>query len=231
MYYAQPGSKSWKRLRLLKNVLFVATSSISCGLPIAFIFLDKSAPDSETVELAGVAVELIFLGLAAPFINVDVLLLRLKSTLAIIDAAALVVVIVLLALYGQGFVVFGSVYFCCLYYAAYTFDGIYVDTRLNVRKAVKTTSRIGKVMTLSMIVSVVAFRISILFKQVSVSTNEIALDTLPNGAGPITIRDVWEFFVDLVVLRVIFMGWNLLIQPLEKIYLGSSFGKIMDISA
>ena len=228
-FYAEPGSKPWKVLRTVKLLFYLLGSVVPIVGTWTFLFLEVGSSDAKLTEL-GLSICLgMTMFFSCAFINIDAFVLRLMSVVALFDAISLVTVVVLLALYGEGFSLFGAVYFVGTFLAAYTFEAVEVDTRLNMRRESRFAYRVRQVLFVFLLTSTVVFRTSIFLKQVTVS-NDIVIVDLGNASESFSLRDIWEFLVDVIIVRVTYIGLSRLRQPPNSIEIGRSYA-ILDFEA
>lgn len=226
VYHAPPGSVAWKQARTAKVLINVVAGIIGIIWPFLFLFLDATDEVVFYLEMGVVAYTVVFAVGLQMFTNIDAFMLKLNSAVVLFDALSLLVVIVLLALYGEGFVIYGATYFVIMYVAAYTFEATELDSRLNVRTAARLHFWTRQILYCALLLLIIVFRVNVFLKQVTVSDG-IVLSELGAQAGVFTLRDLWEFFVDIVVLRVFFLGVTRLIQPVDAIDVGRSYATIM----
>lgn len=221
-YYAIPGSKPWKAIRTAKSVIIPMIAILGLCWSFVFLFLDTLDRNIDVVESVFIVYLSLFALPMAAFANVDTLALRFQSAIAIVDAFSLLVVAILLGIFGQGHVLYGISYFTLMYGAAYSFEALEIDFRLNTRARAHRHYVVRQGMYSLLIVIAVVFRVAIFLKQVTVSS-DIVIAELPGAAGLFTLRDLWEFFVDVVILRVFYMAFSRLRQPADSIEIGRSY--------
>lgn len=225
-FYAVPGSPRWKSIRRVKLLTFPVCAMISLVWAFVYLFLDVSAEARVNVDIGVVAYVLTTATLYLFFANIDTLFLRFSSLIAFVDVISLIIVVTLLGLYGQGHVVYGITYSIVLFAAAYSFESMEVDTRLNMVHATREHYVIRQGMFGWIVLVAIVFRVGIFLKQVSVRS-DIILAELPNAAGAFRVRDLWEFFVDVVILRVIYMSVSRLRQPSDTIDIGRNYAELV----
>ena len=224
-YYAAPRSKAWKRIRVVKLVGFPVGIFLGDASIILFLSVEVGTDYADMLELGFTGLACLLVVFFILFVNVDALLMRVKTYLALADALCLLVVVALLGVYGQGFFVYGIGVFCFMYLAAYTFESIEVDTRLNLRSAVNTFYVVRQIMFVFLLLGLVCLRFTVFLKQVTV--DRIELVQLSGATEAFTLRDLWEFFVDVLLVRVFYLGLDRLRQPLDSLAVGKVYAKLV----
>lgn len=223
LFYAPPGSQAWKHLRLVRIAYLLIATMNNIGWSFAFLFLDKTQLAQSEIEFIAVACILISLGFPILLSNLDTVLLRLKSTVFLVDLSSYLVVSILLLTYGEGFYIFGAVYLAGPFAGSYAVEGVEVDGRMNSQKEsvwshiVKYTGYFGLVTCL------ITIRASVFVKQVTV-TDTVILVEVSDGAA-LTLRDFWEFWVDVLVVRLLSISFTRMVQPGRSISLGTAYAE------
>ena len=74
----------------------------------------------------------------------------------------------------------------------------------------------------------IVFRICVFVKQVTVSDEILIYDT-QSAAGNLTLRDAWEFCVDIIFLRYVYVAVGRIKQPADTLGLGPSYGQLTEL--
>lgn len=226
-YHSQPGSKPWKKLRKLKNVVEYAYMILTVAWVFTFVLINVPPDEVYIIE---VAFAITFLPVQVAMLllaNVDTALLHVKSAIALADMLCLIIVVILLALFGQGFVLFGSLSLTCIIVMAYTTEAAIIDRRLNSRSRLAYLEFMARVAFLVQLVTITVFRAIVFFKQITVADDIVLADLSANGGELFTLRDLWEFFVDVLVFRTVYMDLNRLRQPVESIDVGRRYARLL----
>ena len=225
LYYAVPGSAVWKTFRNLRS--YIGTLSIlTISLwPLCFVFLSVGAMGSSIVEICAVSSLFIAYAFFILSANIQIVLLRLKTAIAVFDGISTIVVVLIVSIYGQGFVLYGAVYSFGLFVNAYTGEAVDVDWRLSTRSPTNSIYVVRQCGHALFLMAAVAFRICVFLKQVTVN-EDIVLALLLDGQEILTLRDLWEFVVDVVVVRSVYLSISRLRQPLGTISFGTIYAEI-----
>lgn len=243
--YLTPGSAAWKRSRVMKLVvMMVFMVPIPPVLSAVALVLENDTTTRSTFSVVAGILGL-WLGVAVLlFANVDIVKMRIKNHLFIVDLVSLVVVVVLLALYGQEYVFFGIGGFSALTAGAYCTEGVEVDFDLNtggkplaneVHSAPERRSIDWRVPTqisdepevnhimktwvavlvkwvsyLSLTSGAFILRGLVFIKVLTISDETVF--TVFDGANVITLRDIWEVWVDILFLRLVYICIHRLTQ-------------------
>ena len=259
--YFEPGSDVWKCFRIVKlSVLVCLMVPIPPVVGILGFFARDSDSRNSLSIVAGVLG--IWLGISSVlFSNVDLVMLRLKSVLAVVDVASLLVVSGMLIAFGNEFFLFGVGAFFALATGAYSIEGVELDFDLNtggkpdvenlsspgrgsvrlglgfelVRREqgeetgdedgegqegpqvndvmkLKRTQFVKYLCYLSLLSGTVIVRALIFIKFLTVPQDPV----LVLDANTVTIRDIWEFWVDILVLRLVYVCFHRLTWPAGK---------------
>lgn len=220
LYYVRPGSKPWKRFRNIRLATWAIFIPTLVALAFAFLFIDVQTFAQGEVEWIGIGIGILGLLILIGFANVDALLVNMTTLLALFDFLCTVVVIVLLLIFGQGFVAFGSIYAVNMYLFSYTAPTFGVAGVLNSRSNPPwaEVARFGGI--LGLLCCAVLWRLMIFLKQFSVTSSIVLLEIV--GEEPITLRSVWEFFADVLVVRMLAICLGQLRQPMGALPLGQA---------
>ena len=217
-FYAPPGSPTWKRIRLIKIVTGFLVLLLTAAWPFVFLTLDPSQPGAFAIELTVAILSVFQAGVVLSFSNYDVLRLRVTSAVFLLDLFSVVVLVGLVTLFGEGFVLFGGIYFAASLIMAYIAEPTEVDGRLNTRQNSIILKRMKYFVYFCGSVGVMMFRVCIFFKQITVS-NDIVLIRNDFSGEAVTVRDLWEFLVDISVLRYIYITAGRFAKPTDTITL------------
>ena len=227
LFYAEPGSDSWKQLRRIKSFFDVATILTVAVWPFVFVALDPTATGAELTQwfaVATIAASILFFILAS---NVEVVYIRLKAPVALVDTLSALAVVVILLIYGEGFSLFGAVYCIGLFVNSYATEANEVDWRLNTRDIYRNIFAFRQLAHFILLAAAIAFRVSVFLKKVTVR-NDVVLADLLGGSEVLSLRDLWEFCVDIVLVRSVYLSIARFGQPLESIAVGTTYAKLRD---
>ena len=233
VYYSTPGSTSWKRIRQTSLPLFVLGLMFTVIWPTVFIFLDVRKYAQGVIEWAAIGSFILLMTFPHLYGNVDILLMRCTTVTALIDFVALLVVCSLLLLFGQGFVGYGVAIFLGFFQLAYSTEALEMASRMNMKTVPSHVRILVIMMYIASTYAATAARASVFLRQVTVS-NDIILGEIPGSLeGPITLRDFWEFWVDLIIVRLYFLNIERISKPQEpfQISLGPAYARYTDPTA
>lgn len=225
-YHAPPKTAEWRRIRslgALLSTLFAPVVPIAAALTV--LLVDLKSELKEPVEVALTVAVLILSVLVVVFANVDVVVMRLATWLFVLDLISLFVVVLLLILFGEGFHTFGVAYFVGTLTTSYAGAAREVDGRLNVKELPWYGKYIKFAVYTSTMLAISTFRVAIFYKQVTVKSN-LTIAEIPGSVERFTVRDFWEFWVDILVLRLFFQSLDRLLHSSDKLYLGASYGSL-----
>lgn len=219
--YAVPGSPAWKKIRMVTNYGTTLFTLAMLSFGITLTTIHSTTDSEEELETAAGAVGILAILFLITFSNIDTVLLRVWQYIFVFDLCCMLVVCLLLVLVGQGYVFYGTVYSINFFVYAYLGEAYEVDSRLNSRTKLPLVKITGYAL-LTMCTLILRFQVFL--KQISAADDPIM--TAPGTNEVVTVRDVWEFFFDILFVRMVYMMVNRMLQPMEVISLGQAYGRL-----
>ena len=186
--------------------------------------MDANVYAQTYVEWIGFAFGVIVMIFLLLLSNVDALVMGLETFLALFDFICTMLIIILLFIYGQGYVFFGSIFTVNMFvfsYAGPTFD---VAGALNSRNKAPAWAKWARIAGfMAILFCAVVLRVMVFLKQFNVVEGIVLLEIA--GEEPITLRDLWEFIVDILVVRMFSTCVDRIRQPTGTISLGLANAK------
>lgn len=209
-------------------IFYAVILLLQLPLPWLIFFLDLSADGEVILEALSVCVVVVALFGFIGFSNLDILVLRIKTTLFIIDFISVTVASSMLFVFGEGFSIFGGIYFIGMISLAYAMEGVELNARLNTRNPNLTFFKVSKYVPYTAIfITLAMFRVLVFYKKITI-TPTVIIDDIPGGAGEFTLRDLWEFFVDVIIVRIIIITVNRFQQKSDQFSLGEAYAAMTD---
>lgn len=204
IFYTVPGSSAWKKLRRLPYAVIALMGVAGPTFTLTALLVELNTAEQFIFEVTSAVVGFV-VGLGDfGTTNVDIFLLRVRKPLFVFDFVTVVATIILLLVFGEGFALFGASYVLTVFVHTYCFEGHELNVRLNTGDPNHLAWFKLKVLFIcAMLLPVGIFRISVFFKKVTVS-NGVTIGEL--AGEEISLRDLWEFFLDVIVVRLLVLG-------------------------
>ena len=199
-----PGPMVVRKQRWLPYAVFVTICLCALTFTLTALFLERNSTGADIFELVSVATGLVVAVAGVAVTNVDIFLNRVFTALFTFDFITAVVTIALLLVFGEGFALFGAFFILTMFVEAYCFEGQEINIRLNTGDPNRSSwFKLKVLLMLLALLPPAIFRTSVFFQKTTVS------DGYPIGelAGEeITLRDLFEFFLDVIVVRLLVLG-------------------------